>query len=69
MSPLNRFVNLATTNIIASKAGPSVMSSFFVIKESISSGSLITSSTKILKKISTSPSISTIGRISYLDPF
>ena len=56
ISFLNRFLNLTTTNIIASKAGPSVLSFCFSIKDSISSGSLITSSIKIFKKISTSPS-------------
>ena len=63
MSPFNRVVNLCTTNIIASKAGPSVTSFLFFIKDSISSGSLITGSVKIFKKFSASSSNSSFGNI------
>ena len=64
MSPFNKVVNLPTTNIIASKAGPSVTSFLFFIKVSISSGSLMTSSVKIFKKVSAYPSNFRFGNVS-----
>ena len=58
ISLCNNCLNLDTANIIASKAGPSMLSFVFSTNLSKSSGSLIASSTNSFKNISTSPVIS-----------